>query len=215
MLVWQILPAVLVSCCRYDTGDDWVPPAIVAAEAAAAGEPRPSIADFQQEEAEKLEQSRQQLLNGSYSDADRLPDVTDDEVLYYRLIGQDRYKGGIQASLQQSRDWQKESRTQIAVAAQKAAEEALQSGGKITGPLTAAPQGPVSGTAPEDHWPYPSERELEAEVESRLAAPRVWVLMGGDGQDRQRCFRNGANIVAKLQRCQDLQVGLLQPSYQQ
>lgn len=136
-----------------------------------------------------------------------MPDVSDDEVLYYRLLGQDRYKGGVQAALQQSRDWQKESRMQIAVSAQQAAEEAVRSGGETTSPPSAAPQGSVSGTAPPDHWPYPSERELAAEVESRLAAPRVWVLMGGDGQDRQRCFRNGAHIVAKLSRCQDLQVG--------
>lgn len=191
---------------RYDSGDDWVPPAIVAAQAAAEGKPIPSIADFQREESERQELARQQMLNGPYSEADRLPQVSEDEVLYYRLLGPDRYKGGVQAALQQSREWQKDSRTQIALSAQKAAEEAVQTGAEVVRPPAAAPQHVLGGTVQQDNWPYPSEKELADEIVGRQAAPRVWVLMGGDGLDRQRCFRNGANIVAKLQRCQDLQV---------
>lgn len=178
----------------------------MAAQAAAEGKPIPSSADIQQEELAKQEQRRQQILNGTSSEADRLPDVTEDELIYYRLLGPDRYKGGVQPALQEARDWQKESRTQIAVAAQQAAVEAVESGIDDARTPAAAPRGVLGGTMPQDTWPYPSEKELLVEAESRLAAPRIFVLMGGDGLDRQRCFRNGANIVSKLQRCQDLQV---------
>jgi hypothetical protein len=34
----------------------------------------------------------------------------------------------------------------------------------------------------------------------------VWVLVGGDGPQRQQAFRSGANVAAKLARCCDIQV---------
>jgi hypothetical protein len=37
----------------------------------------------------------------------------------------------------------------------------------------------------------------------------VWVLVGGDGSQRQRAFRSGANVAAKLARCCDIQVCLV------
>jgi hypothetical protein len=47
---------------------------------------------------------------------------------------------------------------------------------------------------------------VAAEAAVRRPAPRVWVLVGGDGSQRQRAFRSGANVAAKLARCCDIQV---------
>jgi hypothetical protein len=45
-------------------------------------------------------------------------------------------------------------------------------------------------------------------VESALARrPRVWVLLGGDGDERHAALASGANVVAKLRHYPDLQVG--------
>ena len=53
---------------------------------------------------------------------------------------------------------------------------------------------------------------LEAAVVNALERrPRVWVLMGGDGDERHASLRSGANVVAKLRHYPDLQVGRRRP----
>ncbi|GBF99894.1 hypothetical protein Rsub_12690 [Raphidocelis subcapitata] len=61
-----------------------------------------------------------------------------------------------------------------------------------------APRPPVVVDGPE---------ALEAAVAAALARkPRVWVLMGGDGDERHASMAGGASVVAKLRRYPDLQV---------
>ncbi|KAI8468251.1 MAG: hypothetical protein J3K34DRAFT_523053 [Monoraphidium minutum] len=73
--------------------------------------------------------------------------------------------------------------------------------------------------AREDLPPSPIGMEggaaLEAAVEAALRRrPRVWVLMGGDGDERHLSLASGANVVAKLRHYPDIQVEafLLPPS---
>lgn len=54
----------------------------------------------------------------------------------------------------------------------------------------------------------PGPAALEAAVATALTRrPRVWVLMGGEGPERHASLASGANVVAKLRRYPDLQVG--------
>lgn len=60
-----------------------------------------------------------------------------------------------------------------------------------------------SSPADQDVPQTPAAATLEL-VQNRK--PRVWVVMGGDGDQRQASLRTGVNVWAKLQRFKDIQV---------
>eukprot|EP00775_Hariotina_reticulata_P002565 gene2565-2867_t len=186
-----------ISYDRWDSGDDWVPPGIVQAEAAAAGLPVPSVAELQQQELDRQAVRQEELQTRQYSPEDKLPDVTDDEVYMGRMLGLDRYKGGVEDTIK--RRLAEKGKAAAAAAAAGAVSTAL------AGPGSQAADDAEEALV-DSHWPWPSDQELLTEVAARRGASRVWVLMGGDGLGRQESLRSGANIWAKLQRCCDLQV---------
>ncbi|WIA08499.1 hypothetical protein OEZ85_007934 [Tetradesmus obliquus] len=180
---------------RWDTGDSWVPPAI---EAAGEGKLFPDVRELQAREDAKRQAKRDALLDRQYSEEDRLPEATEDEVLMGRILGHDRYKGGVTATLQRRERQGGDPSLSSAAAAAAAA------GGP--GSDAAAAAAAAAGGDEFERWPWPSEAEVVAEAALRRPAPRVWVLVGGDGPQRQRAFRSGANVAAKLARCCDIQV---------
>jgi hypothetical protein len=116
-------------------------------------------------------------------------------------LHQRRYKGGVTATLQRRERQGGDPSLSSAAAAAAAA------GGP--GSDAAAAAAAAAGGDAFARWPWPSEAEVAVEAALRRPAPRVWVLVGGDGSQRQRAFRSGANVAAKLARCCDIQVCLM------
>jgi hypothetical protein len=233
----------------YDDADAWTPPFAVA-----PGQPLPSVAEVRAAQEARAAQRHEQLLSGPHARDEPLPELSSDELLYGRLLGNDLYKGGVKAALaRRARQAQGSAgggaATQavasltanaaagaaagaaalLDIAAEEAAAAAgggdsssSSSGGRAAGGRTRLGGGGGSGgggddgiggvaaadsiIAAEERWPWPTEAEVAAEAAERRAAPRIWVLIGGDGPARQQALRSGANVVAKLQRCCDLQV---------
>lgn len=201
---------------RYDDMLDWEPPF---AAAAAAGQPIPSIEQLRQQVAARLEARQAELGEGEQIP---LPSVTVDEVVYQRLLEGSFYDGGVKETMRKRAEMAQETAggggaatmaaaalTANVEAAQAAAETAVMqavssSGGDVAGLLRSSSGGSLKTAA--DRWPWPTAQEVLDEAAERRAAQRVWVVMGGDGPGRQQALRSGANIVAKLQRCCDLQV---------
>lgn len=202
---------------RYDPMLDWEPPFVAAAE---AGQPVPSIEQLRQEVSERLKAREQELAEG---EQDLLPVASEDEVMYGRLLEGSFYEGGVKETLKRRAEQAQETAggggaATMAAAALTANVEAAEMAGEAaaladaaaagssTAALLASSSGSDSLRATADRWPWPSAEEVLDEAAERRAAQRVWVLMGGDGPGRQQALRSGANIVAKLQRCCDLQV---------
>lgn len=214
---------------RYDAYLDWEPPFAAAAE---AGQPIPSIEQLRQDVAERLAARERELLEAESIPEDRMPDVTSDEVMYGRLLEGEFYQEGVKETLRRRAEQAKETAggggaaTMAAAAltanvdAAEAAGEAAafaedaadsSSGGAGSGALLEGSSSSSGGLiAAADRWPWPTVQEVLDEAAERRAAQRVWVLMGGDGPGRQQSLRSGANIVAKLQRCCDLQVCVIE-----
>lgn len=209
---------------RYDPYLDWEPPFAAAAE---AGQPIPSIEQLRQEVAERLAARERELLEAELIPEDRMPDVTSDEVMYGRLLEGEFYQEGVKETLRRRAEQAKETAggggaATMAAAALTANVEAAEAAGEAAAfaeDAADSSSGAVSGAlldssssggliAAADRWPWPTVQEVLDEAAERRAAQRVWVLMGGDGPGRQQSLRSGANIVAKLQRCCDLQVGV-------
>jgi hypothetical protein len=198
---------------RYDDMLDWEPPF---AAAAAAGQPVPSIEQLRQEVAARLEARRAELEAG---DQDLLPGANEDEVMYGRLLEGSFYDGGVRETLRKRAEMAQETAggggaATMAAAALTANVEAAQAAAEAAALQEASSSGGAAGLvgsssslkAAADRWPWPTAEEVLDEAAERRAAQRVWVVMGGDGPGRQQALRSGANIVAKLQRCCDLQV---------
>jgi hypothetical protein len=197
---------------RYDDMLDWEPPF---AAAAAAGQPIPSIEQLRQEVAARLEARRAELAEG---DQDPLPSANEDEVMYGRLLEGSFYDGGVRETLRKRAEMAQETAggggaATMAAAALTANVEAAQAAAEAAALQEASSSGDAAALAGSslkaaaDRWPWPTVEEVLDEAAERRAAQRVWVVMGGDGPGRQQALRSGANIVAKLQRCCDLQVG--------
>jgi hypothetical protein len=230
----------------FDAGADWVPP--YAASSGPSRQRVPSSAEVRAAAEARAASRHAALLDGPLaneeSGARLLPGVTEEEVLYGRILGYDLYRGGVKETLARRAEAAQDSAgggaaSQAAAsltgnaAAGAAAGEALvlaQAAGEVSeaaAAAAAAAAGAAGGdssfalaglssssggggvgsvVAAQQRWPWPTEAEVAAEAAARRAAPRVWVLLGGDGPGRQAALRSGANMVAKLQRCCDLQV---------
>ncbi|KAF8072596.1 hypothetical protein HT031_000256 [Scenedesmus sp. PABB004] len=195
---------------RFDSGEDWVPPAIAAAAAAAEGRPVPSVRELQAQLDADAEAAAAALRERAYAPEDRLPDVSEDDILTGRLLGHDRYAGGVREALaRKAKGAGDGAAAAAAAAAARGGDGEPPRAGRPSkaAPLAAAAPGDVAALAASlGSWPWPEEREVLDAAASRRPAPRVWVVTGGDGQGRQAAFRSGANIAAKLARCADLQV---------
>lgn len=129
---------------RWDDGDDWVPPAFTIAEAVAEGKPYPSMKQLQEQVEQQQQAKRQELLDRAYSPDEKLPEVTEDEVLVGRMVGHDRYRGGVIETLQRRANEQGGDAGSIAAAAAvAAASEAAATGEE----LSVAPAGEGSAGA--------------------------------------------------------------------
>lgn len=192
---------------RYEADpNSWEPPF---AAAAAAGQPVPSIEALRAEVAARLAARQEEL---AAAESDPLPEASEDEVMYTRLLEGSFYAGGVKEAMRNRAEQATETAggggaATMAAAALTANVDAAEAAGEAA--LMAAGDGHGSGgwRAAADRWPWPTAEEVLDEAAERRAAQRVWVLMGGDGPARQQALRSGANIWAKLQRCCDLQVG--------
>lgn len=194
---------------RYEADpDSWQPPF---AAAAAAGQPVPSIEQLREEVAARLAARQAEL---EQEDSDLLPAASEDEVMYTRLLEGSFYGDGVKESIRKRAEQAQETAggggaATMAAAALSANVDAAAAAGEAAAATAAAAGDSGSGgwKGAADRWPWPTAEEVLDEAGERRAAQRVWVLMGGDGPARQQALRSGANIVAKLQRCCDLQVG--------
>ncbi len=77
------------------------------------------------------------------------------------------------------------------------------------GRLTLKHLGDTAAAAEADIERQMERNEYDEDEEEEVPAPqrpRVWVLMGGEGDERQESLRTGVNVWAKLQRFPDLLV---------
>jgi hypothetical protein len=184
---------------RWDSGKDWVPPGAAVADALARGERPLSVAELREAAAAAIQADVDAALAEPHGPRDLLPDVSEDQIVFGRLLGFDRLAPTTSEVLTRA--------AADAVAAGEAAAAAdagLDAAGSASS-WTLTSSGRVgSGGAGGDV----ADEEVAVAVEAarRRATQRVWVLLGGDGLARERAFRSGANAAAKLGRCADLQV---------